>query len=243
MRGEFDAFRESYQDEVNRSIAFVGQDHRFFVEAKARHIVEVARRHLGEPGRLRALDVGCGVGLVDASLAGVFGSLCGVDVAAGALEEARRRNPGVAYVAYDGEALPWHGASFDLAFTVNVLHHVPPARREAFVTEMRRAVRPGGLGLLFEHNPLNPLTVRAVRRCAFDRGVTLSRRGTSRRLMARCGWRVAETRYILFFPWRHAALAAIERGLGWVPLGAQYYVAATTGGPRGAGHPPARLRP
>jgi SAM-dependent methyltransferase len=151
-----------------------------------------------------------------------------VDVAAGALEEARRRNPSVSYDAYDGERLPFADASFDVAFTVNVLHHVAPGRREAFVDRMRRVVRPGGLGLVFEHNPFNPLTRWAVHRCAFDRGVTLSRRGTSRELMARCGWRVTEARYILFFPWRHAALAAIERRLGWLPLGAQYYVAATT---------------
>lgn len=226
MGADFDSLQEGYRDEVNRSIAFLGQDHQFFVEAKATSIVEVARRHLGEPGRLRALDVGCGVGLVDASLVGAFGRLSGVDVAAGALEQARRRNPTVSYEAYDGERLPFADASFDLIFAVNVLHHVPPERREAFVNQMRRVVRSGGLGLLFEHNPINPLTVRAVRRCAFDQGVTLSRRGTSHQLMARCGWRVAETRYILFFPWRHAVLSAVERRLGWLPLGAQYYVAA-----------------
>lgn len=223
---DFDSLPEGYRDEVSRSIAFLGQDHQFFVEAKATSIVEVARRHLGEPGRLRALDVGCGVGLVDASLVGTFGRLCGVDVAAGALEQARHRNPTVSYEAYDGEVLPFADASFDLIFAVNVLHHVRPERREAFVNQMRRVVRSGGLGLLFEHNPINPLTVRAVRRCAFDQGVTLSSRGTSHQLMARCGWRVAETRYILFFPWRHAVLSAVERRLGWLPLGAQYYVAA-----------------
>jgi SAM-dependent methyltransferase len=223
---EFDSFAASYRDEVNRSIAFLGQDHQFFVEAKATAIVAVARRHLGEPGRLSALDVGCGVGLVDAALGAVFGHLWGVDVAAGALEEARRRNPTASYDAYDGEVLPFADASFDLIFAVNVLHHVPLPRRAAFVREMRRVVRSGGLGLLFEHNPLNPLTVRAVRRCAFDQGVTLSRRGVNRRLMTGEGWRLAETRYILFFPWRHAVFGAVERRLGWLPLGAQYYVAA-----------------
>jgi hypothetical protein len=34
----------------------------------------------------------------------------------------------------------------------------------------------------------------------------------------------AKRRYILFFPWKSRILAALENLLGWLPLGAQYYV-------------------
>ena len=36
----------------------------------------------------------------------------------------------------------------------------------------------------------------------------------------------AEERYILFFPWSGKAFRAIESGLRWLPMGAQYFVSA-----------------
>ena len=54
----------------------------------------------------------------------------------------------------------------------------------AFVAELARVVRPGGLVVVFEHNPLNPLTRLVVSRVTFDDGVRLLRSG-ERRLAVR----------------------------------------------------------
>jgi ubiquinone/menaquinone biosynthesis C-methylase UbiE len=84
--------------------------------------------------------------------------LTGIDVASTVVEEARAANPGVTYHDYDGDRLPYPDQSFDAAYTIAVMHHVPPPQWPAFLQEMRRVVRPGGLIVIFEHNPINPLT-------------------------------------------------------------------------------------
>ena len=172
------------------------------------------------------LDVGCGVGLTDSYLRSRFGSLSGVDVAAGAVEEAARRNPWADYRAYDGVTLPYSDGSFDVSFTICVMHHVDGPGRDRFAAEMARVTRPGGVVAVLDHNPLNPLTRLAVRRCEFDAHCELLRRGRARGILGAAGLEMVDSRYILFFPWRADVLRRVEAGLRWLPLGAQYAVAA-----------------
>jgi SAM-dependent methyltransferase len=222
MSGDFDRHRHTYRDEVQRSIRFSGQDVGFFTDVKADLLVDLAARRSGEPGALSVLDVGCGVGLTDAALEGRFGSIHGVDVSEGAVAEATTANPWATYGSYDGRTLPFDDDVFDLAFAICVLHHVDPPDRVAFTGEMRRVVRPGGLVVMIEHNPLNPLTRVAVSRCDFDDGVVLLRRNAARDLLIANDLRPVELPYILFFPWRATWLRRAEHGLTWMPLGAQY---------------------
>jgi SAM-dependent methyltransferase len=224
----FDHYTDSYRDAVEESIAFAGGDAARYVGAKARMLVELAGRRIGAPDGLRALDVGCGPGETDVFLEGRFGSLSGVDLSAGMAERAASRNPWANYSSYGpGEPLPYEEASFDLSFAICVLHHVPPAEREAFAEEMRRVTRPGGLVAIFEHNPLNPLTRKAVRDCPFDEDAILLPRGETRRRLAEAGLAEVEAPYIVFFPREGDLRSRVERRLGWLPLGAQYYVASS----------------
>ena len=224
MEQDFDRYEEGYDELVARSISFSGRDHAFFVEAKARHLLELVRRRLGDPGSLSVLDVGCGHGLVHRHL-GSFGRLEGVDASAAMVERARRENPGVAYREGDATALPVEDAAFDVVFSIGLLHHLEPANRDAALREMKRVTRPRGLVVHFEHNPLNPLTRLAVVRCEFDEGVILLGPRELRRRARAVGLEPAETRYVLFFPWDAAPLRAAERVLRRLPFGAQYYVA------------------
>ena len=82
----------------------------------------------------------------------------------------------------------------------------------------------GGLLLVFEHNPFNPLTRLAVARCAFDRDAQLLSRGLSARVLAAAGLSVFEKRYILVSPFAFKGAEWIERRFRQAPLGAQYYV-------------------
>jgi SAM-dependent methyltransferase len=222
---DFDRYKDIYPAEVQRSIGFIGQDVDFFAELKAQYLLDVARRFLGRPGSLSFLDVGCGVGLTDSHLKGAVDSLHGVDVAAGTLERARERNPWAEYSVYDGSVLPVADGSFDLTFAICVLHHVERTRWPDFARELARATRSGGLVVVIEHNPLNPLTRLAVSRCEFDEDAVLLPAGWTRKLLSTAGLTVDESRYIAFFPWRGSVLRAVERRLGWLPLGAQYAVA------------------
>jgi SAM-dependent methyltransferase len=222
----FDDHADSYESSIETAIAFAGQKHDVYLEAKAQHLVELVERHVGSPADLRALDVGCGVGLVDRLLAGTFQSLDGVDVSQAVLERAAKENPWVHYVESNGDSLPFADGVFDVTFAMCVLHHVEAPERSAFARELARVTAPRGLVAVFEHNPLNPLTRLVVKRCRLDEGVQLIGGRACGRLLESAGLSPVESRYILLVPWRVAFWRAIETSFRSVPIGAQYFVAA-----------------
>ena len=226
MEARFDRYESEYEEHVHRSIGWSGADHGFFLEAKAQHLLRLVRRHIGDPGAARVLDVGCGIGVMHRFLGG-FGALNGVDVSAASIERARGENPAVEYAVADVTAMPYGDGAFDVAFASGLLHHLPLEQRDAALAEVRRVVRPGGLVVAFEHNPLNPLTRLAVARCAFDDDAVLLSPSELRTRFLRVRLRPVESRYILFFPWRGRILRRTEDLLRRLPLGAQYYVAAS----------------
>lgn len=227
---DFERFRHDYRDRVNEALAFSGTEQEFYLRTKAEWLSRVAEERLDGTAALSVLDVGCGVGLIDGMLPARFGRPVGVDVALGVLAQAKRNVPAARFVGYDGALLPFREGTFDLVFAVCVLHHVPPDDWSRFVSELARVTRPGGLVVIFEHNPRNPVTRIVVNRCEFDRHAILVGAGRVRRLMGAAGLRECEPRHILFFPWAGALWGALERVLGWLPLGAQYYVAGRKAG-------------
>lgn len=222
---DLNQYRDSYREVVQDSLALPGAEAEFFIRAKAQMVVELARE-LREPASLAALDVGCGVGETDRFLEGKFGSLSGVDIAPDLLARAAEVNSWASYRSYSqGAPIPHPDESFDLSFAICVLHHVPPPDWDRFVADMVRVTRPGGLVAIFEHNPLNPLTRRSVRNCEFDEGVVMLKRSRTKKLLKKHGLAVSRAPYIVFFIREGRLLSRIERGLGWLPAGAQYYVA------------------
>ena len=218
----FDAYDKNYGDVVQSSIDFSGLPHAFFMNAKAELLREVITGHFGAGQKPDVLDVGCGVGAFHPYVRDIFGRLCGVDVSASSIAEARKANPGVEYESYADGVLPHPDAVFDLTIAVCVMHHVLPAEWPRFVQELRRVTRPGGLVGVIEHNPFNPLTRLAVARCEFDRDATLLRAGTTERLLAEGGMRAIGTRFFLFLPWTAPLARTVERRCARLPLGAQY---------------------
>jgi 2-polyprenyl-6-hydroxyphenyl methylase/3-demethylubiquinone-9 3-methyltransferase len=99
---------------------------------------------LGEARRgERVLDLGCGAGRFVAALREAGVDAVGVDVAAAALERARRVAPGadLRLVEEDG-SLPLEHRSVDLVWCSEVLEHVADVSH--LLLEARRVLRPGG---------------------------------------------------------------------------------------------------
>lgn len=223
---EFDQYKETYRDEVNRSIGFIGQEHEFFTLAKVRHLLDFSQRTFPDISQCKVLDVGCGVGNTDQFLVPHFGQVCGIDPSPGSIDVARQRIPQAAYAVGDGTAIPHDDNTFDLTFAICVMHHVPPPQWSQVVQEMKRVTKPRGLIAIFEHNPYNPLTRLAVNQCEFDKDAVLLSMRQSRNLLYNAGLSILATPYILFFPFRSAIFPWLEKGMTWLPLGAQYYVLA-----------------
>lgn len=211
---------------VDGAVRFSDESADDFARQKVDLMLAATARLLGDPARLRMLDVGCGVGLAERFLFPRVGRLVAGDVSAAMIDEARRLLPEVDFRHLPPRGLPFENDAFDVQFCCCVYHHVPLNERRAMVAELARVVRPGGLLFVFEHNPYNPLTRKIVRDCPFDRDAVLLAPRETRGLLRGAGLEVAEQRYYLFFPKMLGFLRRLEPWLGWLPLGGQYYVAA-----------------
>ena len=224
-KSEFDAHSETYSDEVNKAISFSGLDVDFFTRAKVERLVSLIERHIGNPRDLSALDVGCGVGNSHALLGKRIGRISGVDPSSECIVAAMKRNPDISYTVSDGNVLPFQDELFDVVFAICVMHHVPPEKWKLFISEMARVTKPGGMVLVFEHNPLNPLVRKVVSNCAFDKDAVLLRKGNLTRHMNEAGLKNVFGRYILTVPSISGWFRTVDDLLGLVPSGAQYFVA------------------
>jgi SAM-dependent methyltransferase len=219
---EFDRYSGSYSEDIGSAVELFGKDHDFFVRNKAEILLPAFALIELDTSRLKILDVGCGVGLVHRYIKGAVGSLSATDVSGASLAVARKENLGVTYSDYDGETLPYADAIFDCAFAICVLHHVPVPKWAAFVAEMRRVVRPGGLVLLIEHNPLNPATQLVVRNAPMDENAVLVWPRKLRALLHATGLARLWTRYVLFTPFDGKLFRRVDQLFARVPLGTQY---------------------
>lgn len=222
-RAQFDAYSNDYSDHVDNSVKFSGQTTEFFHQVKVDVLMGIVARYQ-QPAQASAVDVGCGTGSLAELIAPRVADLAGVDLSAESIEQARKRLPDCEFKAYPGDRLPFADDSADLVFTSCVMHHVPPDDWLSFATEMVRVTRPGGLVAVVEHNPWNPLTRVAVSRCEFDEDAVLLTAGRTKKLLQAAGTEIVEQPYILFFPWKSKLCRGVERGLRWLPLGAQYIV-------------------
>jgi arsenite methyltransferase len=115
---------------------------------------ELVRAALGARPGDRVLDVGCGPGFYVTELleaVGREGSVAGVDASADMLAVAAQRAEGhdnVTFHEADATSLPVPDASFERAVCVQVLEYVRDV--PAALTEMHRALRPGGRVLVWD---------------------------------------------------------------------------------------------
>jgi SAM-dependent methyltransferase len=237
----FDQHAKEYEEAVDRSIAFTGRGAAFFAERKVELLRRLVHARGRELGTASVLDVGCGTGLTDQYLVGQVRALRGVDVSDEMVAEARRNVPSAQFDRYDGKRLPFESGYFDLVLALCVLHHVGEPEQASFAAELLRVTRPGGLVAVFEHNPGNPLTRRAVNGCELDAGVILLRPNRVRELLVGAGAAEARIDYLLFTPLAGKLGTLIDRALRQVPLGGQHVVVAAAppgaSGARTGGHP------
>lgn len=224
---KFDRYADNYEAEVNRSLGLLEGSADYFMRVKAGYLLDLVSGHFGDSNRVALLDIGCGTGNLHPLIFGSLGSITGADISQGSLERAARRCPANRYVHYDGERLPFADGTFDAVSTVCVMHHVPPAQWPAFCAEMRRVLKPGGLAMVFEHNPWNPLTRRIVSNCEFDDDAVLLGQGQLRALLGGAGFSRVSSRAILSVPSFGKAGRAVDRALGICGLGAQYVARGT----------------
>jgi SAM-dependent methyltransferase len=117
------------------------------------------------------LDVGAGTGALAERLTDLGLRIVAVDPFPGMLAQLEQRRPDIATVVGEGEALPFADATFDVTYSVAVMHHIAaPSRVRLALAEMVRVTRPGGRIVVWDHNPLNPYWRFLMRRVPQDNG-------------------------------------------------------------------------
>jgi SAM-dependent methyltransferase len=215
---EFDAMAREYEDMLAQGLGSIGGDGRHFTVLKAEYLLRRAA-FVRKPRKI--LDFGCGIGKLSSMLKQMDPQLRvdGFDPSSQSIEQIPDSLRMQGRFVSDLDQLD---ADYDLATASNVLHHIAPDDRDAALTHMLDRLAPGGILLIFEHNPANPLTRRVVERCPLDRNaVLLPARETVARL-SRLGLSDVTLNYIAFVPPALGFLRGIEPVFKALPLGAQY---------------------
>jgi 2-polyprenyl-3-methyl-5-hydroxy-6-metoxy-1,4-benzoquinol methylase len=218
---EFDEYAANYEQLVSESVRISGESSDYFAAYKADYI---ARKIAPAPGT-SLLDYGCGVGRLSTHLKKRLPGtrVDGFDVSKSSVGQAESSLLSQGTFTTDQNELL---AAYDVIVLANVLHHVRPDERYALLKRISSRLAEGGKIVVFEHNPLNPLTRRAVADCVFDKGVELLPSREVRDYFRRDFEHVSQD-YIVFFPRSLSLLRPVEKYLGWCPVGAQYTVVAS----------------
>lgn len=221
-QAEFDLLADDYEAQHNANIAISGERSAFFAEYKIADLACLARsvglRHT------TLLDFGCGIGNSIPWFRRYFPSsrLHCADVSTHSMEIARARFPGGEdYIAVES-GIGLASCSQDISFSACVFHHIPHEEHVHWLRELRRVTRPGGLMAIYEHNPLNPMTVWAVNTCPLDVNARLIMARALRKSALAAGWVDVTVEYKVFFPGLLRRLRPLEKHLQWLALGAQY---------------------
>jgi len=96
------------------------------------------------PDATRALDIGCGEGLLTRQLARRVPEVVGIDIDRASIDRAKTQpsNPGTKYILGDFLAHPFEPESFGAVMSVAVLHHVDA---RGGLARMRQLLRAGGI--------------------------------------------------------------------------------------------------
>jgi SAM-dependent methyltransferase len=229
---EFDRFASEYETVLGRHTRIGGEETGYFAWYKVQAVRDVVAPR-GDAGKIRILDFGCGVGQSTPFFSQQFpqAELLGADVSSDSIAVAQRRNGTLArYTVFgEDEPLPYDDNSIDIAFAACVFHHIPHANHPRVLQDIRRVLKPGGFFFVFEHNPLNPLTVKIVNECPFDENAVLIRAGLMKQRIVAADFGAVRVRYCLFIPGWLSWLRPIESALTWCPAGAQYYALGRKG--------------
>jgi 2-polyprenyl-3-methyl-5-hydroxy-6-metoxy-1,4-benzoquinol methylase len=224
MSADFDFTGDLTEDyeKVHDQVPGAGGDSRYFYNC---HMADV-RRLVKNRKVESVLDFGCGRGRLTHMLADEYptATLMGTDISPQSVEVAQKRfpHPRITY-----HLNPPVDARFDLIVASGVFHHILPEEQLAVMRSLANNLNPGGMMIIFEHNPLNPVTQYIVAHEPFDFVSYLLKPWRLTMLMRKAGLKVTALRFTTFFPARLSFLLPLTPLLQWLPLGGQYLAAAT----------------
>lgn len=221
-QAEFDKIADLYQEQHKKNLHMSGEPPEYFSEYKISDLAKyIETKNLCST---HILDFGCGIGNSIEFFRKYFpnSKLYCADISERSIEIAKSRFPGNEIYLKINDSIPVPPESFDIIFTACVFHHIDFDSHKKWLSEIKRAIKKEGIFVIYEHNPLNPLTIYAVNTCPFDINAKLIKASTMKSTLINEGWTATEIEYKLFFPSFLKALRPLEKYLSRFFLGAQW---------------------
>lgn len=221
-KAEFDDFIEDYRKEQSQHLSIAGEDSEFFAKYKTHHLATSYPEMLGK--NINILDFGCGDGLMTFYISKYFNNakIFGTDISLESLKVAQMQCSSATFEHMEKNIIPFSDQTFDIVVSAGVFHHIPFEEHAHFIEEINRVLKPGGVAVYFELNPLNlgtcwifynhPMEVNAKMLQPLRWFDLLADKGT---------WKID---FLAFFPGWLADLRFLEPYLTKIPFGALYAV-------------------
>tara|TARA_B100000686_G_scaffold79646_1_gene85905 strand:- start:3384 stop:4070 length:687 start_codon:yes stop_codon:yes gene_type:complete len=223
MTTSFDSFSKNYNKVVNDSIRQTGYDTESMVSAKLHKIAKIFPDLTDK--KFRLLDFGCGVGNLYGGMVNFFPKAVytGVDPSKNSIIKARSRfQENKAFQRYESQE--WKSFKYDLIFSAGVFHHIPHKEHSEIIEKLFSILNHNGRLVIWEHNPLNPVTKKIIKDCPIDKDAVLVPSKNIRKLFERVSLSEINISYTTFFPKILSPLNYFESLLEWLPIGGQYIV-------------------
>jgi ubiquinone/menaquinone biosynthesis C-methylase UbiE len=227
MKQEFDEYIDGYRTNCDKYLTLSGETSAYFAEYKARKLNE----WLGSKvcSSVNILDFGCGDGTMTYFVQQEFpkAKLYGIDPSPKSLEKAKSQFHKIIFSLSSEETakLEFKDHFFDIIFSAGVFHHIAFDKHNGYVQELIRILKPGGYLILFELNPLNPLTVLIFKRNPIDQHAKMMWPHYTSCLTKKFG--KTKTKFYCFYPKPLSWLRFTEPYITKVPFGALYATITT----------------
>jgi SAM-dependent methyltransferase len=225
MEAEFDLLADDYYEQHKQNISASGEGPEYFSEYKIKDLASwMNKRKVSE--KLSILDFGSGIGNSIPYFRKYFKNahLTCADVSQKSLEISKERYPGNEDYLKIESNFNKNIIKKDIIFSACVFHHIPHDEHSFWLSELYRVASDDGMLVIYEHNPLNPLTVKAVNTCPLDVNAELITARKLKKTMEESGWENIKIHYKVFFPAFLSFLRPVEPCLAWFCVGAQYRI-------------------
>jgi SAM-dependent methyltransferase len=221
MKAEFDDYAGNYGDLLKDPLRDrFARDGLFFHERKWDLLQALLSARFADLRQLRWLDVGCGKGELLRFGRSSLGAVAGCDPSVEMIQQCDDLN--VVHQSSPAD-LPFPSGTFDVVTAACVYHHLTGELQDGLTSEAARLLKPGGMFVIFEHNPWNPATRLIVSRTPVDRNAVLLTSSQAADLIERAGLRFTKATYYLYLPEPlYRRIGWMERALGKLPAGGQY---------------------
>lgn len=223
IKQEFDKYIKNYRSNLDNSLWLSGESSTYFAAYKAKKLKEWVTPQLSEQHKI--LDFGCGDGVMTSFVSKEFPkvNVYGVDPSPKSIEEAKRfENIKFSVSSDQNTKLNFEDNYFDVIYAAGAFHHIPFSMHEGYMQELMRITKPGGKLVIFELNPLNPLTVYTFNRNPIDQDATMLKPWYAKKLANTYGKN--QLKFYCFFPKVLGMLRSLEKWMTKVPASALYAV-------------------